>query len=120
MDVSLESLKKRGNAMAHGTTMLAVFSLLGINVYGDNVGLATRAYVNEKIEESFAQVDKNSEALSRILEIQLAEQIDKLLRWKCMNPRDTQLDTTLRALLREYRQLTGSAYNEPSCERLMQ
>jgi len=103
-----ELLRKRGNAMTHTVSILMLSSLLGVNFYGDELGLATRAYVNERVAD-------NTEKLDRILELQTAEQIDKLLRWKCMNQGDTSLDDTLRGLESDYREITGDRYQRPPC-----
>lgn len=108
-------IKRRGNAVSHVISFAMLSSLLGINLYGENVGIATHAYVDEKVRIATTQVEDNRQKLNRLLELQIADQIDKLLRWKCMNPGDTTFDAQLRDLERDYREVSGQVYQRPDC-----
>ena len=106
--------------MTHSISLLMLASLLGINIAQDIPdGVATVAYVDESVGVAISQANQNSSKLDRLLVNQTIEQIEKILRFKCMNPGDQTMDQTLRDLEADYRELTGAQYQRPSCEYLV-
>ena len=118
-------LGKGGNALIHALWLTLATTVIGATFTGIDWGLATRQYVKEQtaaleqqLEDAKNTSETNSAKIDTILELNLAREIDKILRWKCMNPGDDSRDESLRRYELEYRTLTGESYRRPSCEYL--
>lgn len=115
-DPVADFLKKRGNMLTHTVSMMMLSGLLGMNLWGDQLGIATKGYVEQRLTQATTQVTQNTDKLNRILELQIAQQIEKLLRWRCMNQGNFTFDDQLRELERDYREISGNTYPRPNCD----
>ena len=120
-----EFIDKHGNKGMHGATLLAVVSMLGLDMSGSSFGLARKGDIeavdNRLTEhEAVAELELTSVAdeLKRIRAYtEVVPELRDLLKLRCMGTQN--LDTTIDRLKREFRELTGEDYIEPSCERLL-
>lgn len=106
--------------ISHAISMALLVFISGSTVAPGEIGIATKGYVDMRVSQISQDVDRNRSKLDTILELNLAAEIDKLLRFKCMAPGDTSRDDTLRRYEREYRELTGVAYERPDCAYLVE
>ena len=101
---------------------LALWALLGtgatVTLVADEFGLATQGYVDGQIMGLEDKVEDNTERLDQLLAGQKAQQIEKILRYRCMTG-SSDMDDTLRDLEAEYFRLAGQRYQRPSCEFLL-
>ena len=63
-------------------------------------------------------VQQNTGTLNRILAINLADRIDRILAYQCEHPGDRSRDEDLHNLLQDYLDTTGKQYSRPSCDYL--
>ncbi len=104
------------NSAKENKMNIATLAILGLFGGGGTLTVATKGYVNEQI---VLQTADTKDSVDRILELQTAERIDKILAWRCMNSGNTTMDDQLRDLEAEYRAITGVQYQRPGCDFLL-
>lgn len=117
----IEAVKKRGNAVTHTVSLVLITALTG-STFTD-FGIATRGYVDDVVDVVMGdfedEVAENGRKIDRLYRVALVEQMNKILRFKCMNPGNSTMDQTLTNLENDYLDETGQQYQRPSCEFLI-
>jgi len=94
-------------------TLLIVLSLVLYSFYG-HYNYANAA----DIQQLSTKVDKNSEAVEKVLQLQLSEALRNLQLQRCITADDQAertLSNTIEDLQEDYRRLTGSRYPLREC-----
>lgn len=112
-------LQRNGNMITHATVITLLLASLGVDWKGGELGLATRQYVDDSVRVVQQKAEDNGRNIDKILELNLVRELEKLYRFKCMNPGSSTVDGAIAQYESEYRTITGNPYVARSCDFLM-